>query len=109
MKFVVDAHLSWRLVDWLISRGHEAVHVREIGLRHAEDNPIWLDALARNAIIVTKDADFAHWAATRRPAPQIVWLRTGNLKRSAQLEHLGLVWLDVLTRLSTGGVVIEIV
>ena len=97
-----------RLVDWLRARGHEAVHVREIGLRHAEDNPIWHEALRTEATIVTKDADFAQWAASRSPAPQIVWLKTGNLKRDAQLSHLGVVWLDVLTRLAAGGAIIEV-
>jgi predicted nuclease of predicted toxin-antitoxin system len=32
VKFIVDQHLPRRLVAWICERGHEAVHVRALGL-----------------------------------------------------------------------------
>ncbi|AQR62420.1 hypothetical protein BZG35_12780 [Brevundimonas sp. LM2] len=108
MRFVVDANLPPDIADWLRSRGHDAVAVRDLGLRESPDGPIWDAALARGAVVITKDADFAMWALSRDPAPRIVWLRTGNLRRRAQLEHLDKVWLSVLNRLANDAPIVEV-
>ncbi len=108
MKFIVDANLPPEVADWLRSRGHDAVAVREIGLRDSADGPIWEQALRTGAIVITKDSDFAMWAMTRAPSPRVVWLRTGNLKRRAQMDHLAKVWLSVLNRLGKDAPVVEV-
>ncbi|HEY5046899.1 MAG TPA: DUF5615 family PIN-like protein [Rhizomicrobium sp.] len=59
MKFVVDAQLPPALAAWLRDKGHDAVAVREIGLREADDRDIRSHARAEHAIVVTKDEDFA--------------------------------------------------
>ena len=58
MKFLVDAQLPPALAGLLRELGQEAVTVRDIGLRDAEDGPIWQYALKHGAIVVTKDEDF---------------------------------------------------
>jgi predicted nuclease of predicted toxin-antitoxin system len=63
MKFVVDAQLPPALAAWLRDKGHDAVAVREIGLREADDGDIWSYARAERAIVVTKDEDFGRLAA----------------------------------------------
>jgi predicted nuclease of predicted toxin-antitoxin system len=59
VRFLVDAQLPAVLARTLISAGHQAESVRESGLRDAEDQTIWDYALAKSAVIVTKDEDFA--------------------------------------------------
>ena len=59
MRFLIDAQLPPALARWLEQAGHEAKHVEEVGLREAEDAPIWRYALANQAVILTKDEDFA--------------------------------------------------
>ncbi|MCU0796295.1 MAG: DUF5615 family PIN-like protein [Akkermansiaceae bacterium] len=53
MRFVVDAQLPPALARLLTAHGHQAEHVADIGLRDADDSPIWLYALQQQAIIIT--------------------------------------------------------
>lgn len=45
MRFVIDAQLPPALARLQIRRGHTAEHVADIGLRDADDSPIWAYAL----------------------------------------------------------------
>ena len=84
MRFVVDAQLPPDLARFLRDHGHEARPVREVGLREAEDGDIWNYALREQAVVVTKDEDFAQRVlASRKPAPVVVWLRVGNCSNRA--------------------------
>jgi predicted nuclease of predicted toxin-antitoxin system len=59
VRFLIDQQLPKRLAVWIRARGHDAHHLKEIGLLHAEDADIWREAEARGAIIVSKDEDFS--------------------------------------------------
>ena len=83
MNFLVDAQLSPGLARWLADQGHSAQHVNDVGLAGAEDSVIWNHALGVNAIIVTKDEDFAERTARTAVGPVIVWLRIGNATNRA--------------------------
>ena len=63
MNFLVDAQLPPGLARWLADQGHSAQHVNDVGLAGAEDSVIWNHALGVDAIIVTKDEDFAERTA----------------------------------------------
>lgn len=67
MTFLVDAQLPPALARWLSGQGHEAHHVEDVGLRDADDGPIWAHALSVGAVILTKDEDFAERAASMSP------------------------------------------
>src|SRR5262245_66682669 len=58
MKFLIDNALSPALAPLLQQAGHDAVHVRSIGLQHAEDDVIFDRAGAERRILVSADADF---------------------------------------------------
>ncbi len=62
MKFLVDAQLPPALAAWLVEAGHEAVALREVGLRDASDQEICSFALAKGYIIVTKDETMQRWS-----------------------------------------------
>jgi predicted nuclease of predicted toxin-antitoxin system len=78
MRFLVDAQLPPSLVRILCDAGHICEHVGDVGLREADDAPIWQYAMSNDAAIVTKDEDFANRKAARAAGPQIVWIRIGN-------------------------------
>ena len=59
MRLLLDAQMPPGLARWLREKGHEAQPVREVGLREAEDGPIWEHARRTGAAIMTKDEDFA--------------------------------------------------
>ena len=108
MTFLVDAQLPPALVRWLREAGHEATHVEDVGLREADDAPIWTHALATAAVILTKDEDFADRAAREHSAPVIVWLRVGNATNRALLLWLAPRWPQVLAQLEQGHRLIEV-
>ena len=56
----VDAHISPAVAKWITAElGHPAQSVRDLGLRNAKDKDIFAAARQANAIVMTKDADFA--------------------------------------------------
>jgi predicted nuclease of predicted toxin-antitoxin system len=65
MRFLIDNALSPALADLLQHAGHDAIHVRSIGLQHAEDDAIFDRAAAERRILVTADADFGALLAMR--------------------------------------------
>ena len=58
MRFLADAGLSLLTVDFLIQLGHEAVHVRTLGMQRAPDVDIVARARADSSIVLTFDLDF---------------------------------------------------
>ncbi len=91
MRFLADMGVGVRVVEWLRSQGHDAVHLREEGLHRAPDEQVLAKAVAEERIILTFDLDFGDLAALMpdRPA-RIILLRLVN-------EHT----LHVIERLST--------
>ncbi len=108
MRWIIDAQLPPALARLLQQRGHEAEHVEDAGLRHADDNAIWQHALAHGVVIITKDEDFPIRASASRTAPAIVWLRIGNASRRALLAWLEPRLTDIETRLNQGEKLIEV-
>jgi predicted nuclease of predicted toxin-antitoxin system len=86
MRFLVDAQLPPALARLLTDHGHEAEHVVDIGPADAPDADLWRYALANNAVIVTKDEDFANMVAAVDDAPAVIWIRVGNTRRAALLS-----------------------
>jgi predicted nuclease of predicted toxin-antitoxin system len=108
VRFLVDAQLPPRLAAWLVARGHEAVHVESIGLRHDDDGPILQWAISNDAVLVTKDRDFAP-RPVEPPSPiQIVWIRTGNVSNRVLFERLEVGWPAVEAFLIANQRVVEI-
>ncbi len=108
MKFLVDAQLPPALASWLCEQGHEAQHVQDVGLRGAEDHSIWDYALSINAVILTKDEDFAERSARDSDSPVIVWLRLGNSTNRVLLLWLWSRWPQVLMLLDQKHRLIEV-
>ena len=71
MKLLFDQNLSPRLTLLLADIYAESVHVREVGLREADDLAIWLYAKAEGFAIVSKDSDFQQREPTPRRTPEI--------------------------------------
>ena len=108
MKFLVDAQLPPALAQTLRELGHDAVALRDIGLRDAEDGAIWQYALEQSAVIVTKDEDFPARSLHTESAPGIVWLRIGNCSNRALLAWFGPLWPEIDRRLGAGDRVVEV-
>jgi predicted nuclease of predicted toxin-antitoxin system len=77
-RFLIDEQLPPALGRLLRNAGHDAVHIYNIDLGAASDDRIWNEALARKAILITKDADFIVRQQTSGGGPPILWIRLGN-------------------------------
>ncbi len=79
-----------------------------MALAEANDSAIWQYALANQAILVTKDEDFAHRLSQGGEAPVILWLRIGNTSRQALLEWFVPLLPQIETWLQDGERLIEV-
>ena len=75
---VLDANVSHKLVRTLASEYPSSAHVRDVGLRGAEDHQIWDHARAHDFAIVSKDTDFRERSYVEGFPPKIIWLDVGN-------------------------------
>ena len=78
MKLLFDQNLSPRLTRTLADIYVASIHVREIGLRDAEDSAIWDYAKLNGFAIVSKDSDFQQRSLLYGSPPKFIWLRVGN-------------------------------
>jgi predicted nuclease of predicted toxin-antitoxin system len=79
VKLLLDANLSPRLADLLNQQGIESVHVREHGLQHADDEPIFDFAAGGDHVLVSEDIDFGELLARRNAnRPSVILLRSGE-------------------------------
>jgi predicted nuclease of predicted toxin-antitoxin system len=89
MKLLLDANISWKLVNILKPIFGECVHVDLIGIDvPAKDIDIWNYALNNGHIIITKDNDFVNLLEINGFPPKIVLLKTGNNSSKALAELL---------------------
>ena len=59
IRFLVDENLPRTLARDLITAGHEATHVRDVGLAGRPDRDLYDYAVGHRSIIVTCDVGFA--------------------------------------------------
>jgi predicted nuclease of predicted toxin-antitoxin system len=78
MKLLFDQNVSPRLVRRLADIYPDSLHVREVGLRDADDAEIWEYAKLHGFTIVSKDWDFQQRSLLYGHPPKFIWLRVGN-------------------------------
>jgi predicted nuclease of predicted toxin-antitoxin system len=78
VKLLLDQNLSHRLVPSLSDVFPGSVHVRDVGLAHADDETVWAYATGHDFVIVSKDSDFRQRSFLRGAPPKVVWIRRGN-------------------------------
>ena len=108
MKFLVDNALSPRLARSLRAAGHDAVHVRELGLQSADDTTIF-DRAAREArILISEDTDFGTLLALRESAePSVILFRHMSDRSAARLTGILLANLSTIEpHLAAGAIVV---
>ena len=107
MRFLIDNALSPALAPLLQQAGHDAIHVRSIGLQHAEDDAIFDRAAVEGRVLVTADADFGTLLAARSSRqPSVIQFRgEGSRKPDALARTLLANLPQLLDSLESGCIV----
>ncbi len=81
MKFLLDQGIARSAIEHLASRGHDTIHVLDIGMDQADDDDIIARAGADGRIVVTLDADFhATIALSGATRPSVIRIRIEGLR-----------------------------
>jgi predicted nuclease of predicted toxin-antitoxin system len=86
VKFLIDNQLPPALANWLISQGHEALHILDVGPAEAKDEKIWEYAAANSLAPITKDEDFSRRAEKQSAEVSVVWVRLRNCRTVATVD-----------------------
>lgn len=109
MTIWIDAHLSPLIAAWISWKFPvQAVALRTLGLRDAEDEAIFQAARAAGAVVLTKDADFRQLLDRFGPSPQIIWLTCGNTSNERLQEVLTATLPAAIELLEAGEPFVEI-
>jgi len=110
MIFWLDAQLPPGLAEYLKDAFHvEAIPVRNLGLRDASDEHIYLTAREIRAVVITKDSDFLELSLRHGPPPQVIWLTCGNCSNRHLQEIFSKTFADALNLLRGGEALVEII
>ena len=107
MRFLADMGVAMRVVEWLRSQGHDAVHLREEGLHRASDEQIFAKALTENRVVLTFDLDFGEIAAlTHDRVARVILFRLENTRAAHVVARLGAVLSASGDALNRGAILI---
>jgi predicted nuclease of predicted toxin-antitoxin system len=88
MRFLVDNAFSPALATLLEQAGHDALHVRSIGLQRSDDVVIFDRAAAEDRIVVSADTDFGTLLAARSARkPSVIQFRGPGSRKPEALAR----------------------
>ena len=108
MRFLVDNALSPDIAALLTAAGHDAQHVRTLGLQTAEDTVILHTAIDQDRVLISADTDFGTLVTlSSGPLPSVILFRHGVPRRPSDLAALLLTNLPSITdALESGALVV---
>jgi predicted nuclease of predicted toxin-antitoxin system len=84
MRFLIDNNLSPLLAERFKAAGHDALHVRDIGLQAATDIVILERARADDRVLISADTDFGTLLArSHATEPSVLLIRRLSGRRAA--------------------------
>jgi predicted nuclease of predicted toxin-antitoxin system len=109
MRIWVDAQMSPAIATWIsINYSVNAVAIRDLGLRDAEDKKIFEAARQEKAVVMTKDSDFVLLLDKLGTPPQVIWVTCGNTSNARLKEVLTHTLPKALDLLNFGEKLVEI-
>jgi len=107
VKFLIDNNLSPLLADALKAAGHDAVHLRDLGMQAATDYVVLEHARADERILVSADTDFGGLLAwSGASTPSVILIRRLSGRRAAEQAAIILANLDQVAEDLTAGAIV---
>ncbi|SRR6266404_6856182 len=72
-----------------------SIHVRDVGLKAADDPLVWEYARDNSLTLVSKDSDMHQRSFVLGPPPKVVWVRLGNCS-TPEVEDLLRLHFDAI-------------
>jgi predicted nuclease of predicted toxin-antitoxin system len=99
--------VSFRVVEWLRSAGHDAVHLREQHLQRLPDPDVLAKAAVEGRILLTFDLDFGELLALRAGADvSVVVFRLRNTRPDHVIARLQTVLARSAPALMDGAIIV---
>lgn len=87
MKFLLDAHLPKRLVDFFEYKGYDTIHTLDLPNKNAtKDGEINSISVDEKRVLITKDFDFVDSLLISDKPYKLIYLTTGNITNKALLK-----------------------
>jgi predicted nuclease of predicted toxin-antitoxin system len=108
VKLLIDNALSPVVASLLRDAGHDALHVRDLGLAAAEDDALVARAANDGRVVVSADTDFGTILALRvlRSPSFILWRRAAPRRPEHQAPVIASVIAAAEAELDLGAVVV---
>jgi predicted nuclease of predicted toxin-antitoxin system len=107
MRFLADMGVSMRVVEWLRSSGHDAIHLRDEGLQRLPNGEIFRKAIREQRIVLTFDLDFGEIVAgSGGGSVSVILFRLRNTRADFVVQRLKSVLEQSKEELVEGAVVL---
>jgi predicted nuclease of predicted toxin-antitoxin system len=108
VKFLIDNNLSPLLAELLKAAGHDAVHLRKLGMQAATDEAVLAHARSESRVLISADTDFGGLLAwSGGPSPSVLLIRRLAGRRAVEQSTIIQANLDQVAKdLATGAIVV---
>jgi predicted nuclease of predicted toxin-antitoxin system len=107
MRFLADMGISQQVIEWLRTKGRDAVHLRDEGLQRLPNGEIFQKAAREQRIVLTFDLDFGEiLAASAGQIVSVVLFRLRNTRATFVIQRLDDVLHQSSAELSQGAIVV---
>jgi len=109
MRFLIDNNMSPLLAESLKAAGHDAVHLRDLGMQAAPDPVVLERAQVDERVLVSADTDFGGLLSrSHATGPSVLLIRRLVGRRAAEQSAIILANLDQIAEDLVAGAVVVI-
>jgi predicted nuclease of predicted toxin-antitoxin system len=107
MRFLLDMGASPRTLEFLRRHGHDAVHLRDVGMSRSPDSDAVAKAASESRVIVTFDLDFGRILAAQRALhPSMILFRLERFTTDQINERLLSILEECSNHLDQGAIIV---
>jgi predicted nuclease of predicted toxin-antitoxin system len=105
MRLLLDMNMSPKVAERLRAEGHDAVHLRDLGLGHLQDDDVFTHAKIDQRIVVTFDLDFGEIVGLGA-GTGVILLRLRSVRLAHVRQRISVALTEATEALNAGAVVL---